>query len=507
MLNTNKCSSSIKLIHLNVNSIINKLYDIDQILSSNQVDVLMLSETKLDDEIPNSFYQNNNYFKLRLDRNSKGGGLLVFIKNGLMLTKSKFFSNIELIYFQLKISSQVYNFIYCYRQPILNEIVYLYRLESILHSLNLNDPLFIVGDLNMNILNNENSNLNSFLANNELMNFIDSPTRTSSKYCSYSKKVINCQTLIDVVIHNGNLIVDSNVIECPFSDHDFVVVQLKILKPVEIYKTINCRNLNSKNLTIINELIEKGNFKLISEIDDINQKWTFVKNEITNILNQVAPEKTIRLRQSNIFPWFDDELLYTRYRRDSNYKRFAQTGDYFYRAEFLFFKKLYQSQHDSKMIDFFKNQNPQDFKNSKQFWRFYSSRIKIKSDNSSKDSISHIIVDEHSVSDKNQISELFNCFFTSIKTSSSISLEESVKRVDNQMKSMIDILKIKPPGFKFSLTNASEIESLTNELVNSTNPGCCEISARLLKNGNKKLFNIIAYVFNSCLIKSTIPDE
>ena len=108
-MNTNKCSSSIKLIHLNVNSIINKLYDIDQILSSNQVDVLMLSETKLDDEIPNSFYQNNNYFKLRLDRNSKGGGLLVFFKNGLVLTKSKFFSNIELFYFQFYLLLQTTN--------------------------------------------------------------------------------------------------------------------------------------------------------------------------------------------------------------------------------------------------------------------------------------------------------------------------------------------------------------------------------------------------------------
>ena len=126
----------------------------------------MISETKLDDSVPNSFYTNTQYQKLRLDRDTKSGGLVIFIKNGLTITKSKLFNNIELIYFQVKVLSQTYNFIYCYRRPVSNEKEFLDHLESVIHTLNLNEPLFIIGDLNMNILNDANSNLTSFMDNN-----------------------------------------------------------------------------------------------------------------------------------------------------------------------------------------------------------------------------------------------------------------------------------------------------------------------------------------------------
>ena len=54
----------------------------------------------------------------------------------------------ELISFQIRLNKQLYNFVYPYRAPNLNESVFFDQLEDFLYTLNLNEPLFIVGDLN-----------------------------------------------------------------------------------------------------------------------------------------------------------------------------------------------------------------------------------------------------------------------------------------------------------------------------------------------------------------------
>ena len=113
------------------------MYEVDEILNTKKFDLVCFSETKLDDSIPNSFYNNNFYYKIRLDRSRHGGGLIVFIKNSIVCTKSILLEDIELIYYQLKIKSQKYNFVYCYKAPNIKEQEFLDKLEEFIHSLNL----------------------------------------------------------------------------------------------------------------------------------------------------------------------------------------------------------------------------------------------------------------------------------------------------------------------------------------------------------------------------------
>ena len=66
--------------HLNINSIRNK-FEMLFISVAQNVDILMLSETKLDSTFP-SIQSLINGFSIphRLDRNSKGGGILLYVK-------------------------------------------------------------------------------------------------------------------------------------------------------------------------------------------------------------------------------------------------------------------------------------------------------------------------------------------------------------------------------------------------------------------------------------------
>ena len=76
---------------LNINSIRNRLGDVDNIVDGN-VDILYIVETKLDEHFPNNqFVLMGFHLPYRLDITDKKGGLIVFVKShiqeGLMILK------------------------------------------------------------------------------------------------------------------------------------------------------------------------------------------------------------------------------------------------------------------------------------------------------------------------------------------------------------------------------------------------------------------------------------
>ena len=79
--------------HLNINSIRNK-FDALSLIVKNNVDILMISETKLDDSFPTAQLLLHAFSApYRFDRNSKSSGILLYIEEDipsrLLNSKSK----------------------------------------------------------------------------------------------------------------------------------------------------------------------------------------------------------------------------------------------------------------------------------------------------------------------------------------------------------------------------------------------------------------------------------
>jgi hypothetical protein len=69
------------IIHLNINLIYNKIFEVKNLLDLCEFDLVMINESKLGEMVPNSSI-NHRYFKvLRRDRNRNGGGIIIFVKN------------------------------------------------------------------------------------------------------------------------------------------------------------------------------------------------------------------------------------------------------------------------------------------------------------------------------------------------------------------------------------------------------------------------------------------
>ena len=143
------------LAHLNINSIRNKF---DQLVNGikGNIDVLMISETKLDDSFPSMQFLIEGYGPpYRLDRNSHGGGILVYVREDILckLIPMKN-STIEGFFLELNLKSKKW-LISCSYNPHRNFISY--HLNSIGKNL---DPLsgsyeniFLMGDFNTDMGN------------------------------------------------------------------------------------------------------------------------------------------------------------------------------------------------------------------------------------------------------------------------------------------------------------------------------------------------------------------
>ena len=69
--------------HLNINSIRNKFQSLVTFVGNN-LDILMISETKIDDTFPESQFLIEGFSKpFRLDRTAKGGGILLYIREDI----------------------------------------------------------------------------------------------------------------------------------------------------------------------------------------------------------------------------------------------------------------------------------------------------------------------------------------------------------------------------------------------------------------------------------------
>jgi len=170
----------------------------------------MVNESKLDSSTPDSFYRNAGYFIRRLDRNSNGGGVLVFIRNEYKLLKFECSSEFEIMFFQIKIQNQIINFISTYKPPSTINQNYLDHLEDFLFKhTDKDDPLFIIGDLNMDLVSDKGDELRDFLTTNDLKNYVVEHTRVQTNYFEKKQKHMTSKTLIDVILHNKSNIIQT----------------------------------------------------------------------------------------------------------------------------------------------------------------------------------------------------------------------------------------------------------------------------------------------------------
>ena len=109
------------LSYLNINSLRYKIVDLRHILEQTGIEIVAVSETKLSEEFPDSqfFIDGYTFPAYRRDRNSYGGGLIVFTRKDLITKRiiELESTEIEVICLELTIAKRKWAIFSVYRPP------------------------------------------------------------------------------------------------------------------------------------------------------------------------------------------------------------------------------------------------------------------------------------------------------------------------------------------------------------------------------------------------------
>ena len=159
--------------HININSIRNKFEPLVKYVGNN-LDILMVSETKIDDTFPESQFLIEGFSTpYRLDRTAKGGGILVYIRQDIpskYIKKLTVNESFEGFFVEINLRSKKW-LLGCSYNPHKEKIIsHLNNLSTALDKLCTNyENIILLGDFNVEV---EEKNMFEFMNLCNLRNLI-----------------------------------------------------------------------------------------------------------------------------------------------------------------------------------------------------------------------------------------------------------------------------------------------------------------------------------------------
>lgn len=149
----NEISCQLSLIHMNIRSLrknfVTLLSHINQI--QNKISLLILTETNITDN-ENDLYKIHGFNALFLNRDGRGGGIAVYIKDDINFEVNEIEANsFETISIDLSINNKTTSFISVYRPPHLNINHFIIELDQAISKFNKKNDTIVVGDMNIDI--------------------------------------------------------------------------------------------------------------------------------------------------------------------------------------------------------------------------------------------------------------------------------------------------------------------------------------------------------------------
>ena len=123
-----KYSKNLIISHYNVNSIRHKFCEISPIMNEIGADILAIAESKLDDSFPSEQFSTPNYKLHRQDRDSHGGGIMIYV-NGciphrLIKDHTGVYMGIEFMTLEISVKSSKWKLCYIYKPPRVTEKIF-----------------------------------------------------------------------------------------------------------------------------------------------------------------------------------------------------------------------------------------------------------------------------------------------------------------------------------------------------------------------------------------------
>ena len=488
-------------------------------------DILVLAETKLDDQFfKTQFFLNQYYEPTRKDFSKTSGGLIEYIRNGIIRKRLPQYElkDFESISSELTINKEKWFLLSFYRtERKENRLTNIKRFfENLSHIMNeitgKYDNIILMGDINIDTKSKKSigyKELSSFIDLYNLSNLIKTPT------CHFK----DSSTSIDIILTSkSRRFFNSNSFELGISDcHSLITTFLRSkisrLKPKSItYRS--CKNYDKEIFKCdLNSKLETF------EITDVNESFNNLTNIITSSLDCHAPLKKKKLR-GNQASFMNIELSKAIMNRSRLKSRYLKTKNTIDKINFKKQRNACVKLKRKAIAKDFSEASSDLKKNSKPFY----TKIKPYMTNKGALASDDIILCEKDkfIDNDLEISNIFINYYTNIVNDTLGKPPENIAdtlgfttdrnyiidKITDAYKTHKSICKIKEvhgqeKSFNFRQVTESEINKILKKLDITKAVGYDTIPAKFLRDAADVLTKPLTELINKCIIESTFPSK
>ena len=478
---------SIKVGHLNIFHLANKITDLSAYFSSSEhFHIFGISETRLGSHIPDETVEIPNYTLFRKDASkSKETGLAAYVHHSishLVRRRADLEPNdVECLILEFKNGDKnrpVY-ITQVYRNPSENYEWY----DKFLHLADLiglpkNDTL-LLGDFNIDMLKSQNAwdcSLQLF----GLEQFIKQPTRITA----------STATLLDHIYSNcPENVKDASVGDLSISDHFPVTCNWLLKIPIDLkngHTTTTFRSFKNFNKDAFLYDLSLTRFDLIYSITDPEAALCLWYALFNAVLDKHAPVRTRRVKSSIRPPWLTHDLMKAMKERDKLKKK-QRFDDY--RMQKKCIKKLVMKSKESLIKRTIKD------KDTASIWRALAQVTKGRNQNKQN------LPPNINANDLNQ-------HFLSIteKYLPSQTTDDCYIFPDN-LKQFCSERLTKSPPFNIPSLMPHEVGRFIKNMKNKNSSGPDDISPTVLKLAEPYIVESLTYIYNLCISSNIFPSE
>ena len=494
----------ISIAHLNINSIRNKFDDLRNLVVGN-IDILLISETKIDASFPKKQFIIDGYtLPYRLDKSEKSGGLLLYVREDIASRAVKTNFTKEGIFLELNFKKRKwlmfggYNPNKCFINEYLKELGQ--QMDNLIRSY---DNLLIIGDLNSEL---SEIGMQDFCSMYNLQNLIKVPT------CYKNPLNPSC---IDLMLTNRpGFFQHSQVFETGLSDfHKLTVTVMKMsylkLKP----KIISYRDYKHFN----NEHFRRDFLNALECNQGLNSSYEIFEGIFMTILNDHAPKKLKYLR-GNQQPFMNKDLSKAIMHRSRLRNKYLKERSVINRSMYVTQRNYCVNLLRKVKRKYYSSIDISNIHDNKKFWKmvkpFFTDKINTNE---------QITLLENNVliTDSANVAQIMVDYFSNVVESLEIpenidllnmtdSIEDPIEKAILKYKRHPSIIKIDNKGIRgnFSITHTT-VQNVTDIIMNiDINKATSKESlpAKILKT-NVDLFSpILCNYFNSGVTNSSFPN-
>ena len=331
-----KHSSTLNIGHINIRSLRHKLCEVESIMIEQQLDILAVSETWLDNSVSDLEVHIRGTILYRRDRPcmtscscltacgpcKKGGGVCLYVKETLRVSLDERYSHdaLELLCIRCTPQRGSEILIGCIYRPPGQSVDYWDSLAAAVDCADC-EELYLLGDLNVNFLDKQSSTYkalyHTILLPLNLSNLVNAPTRITRQ----------TQTSIDCILTNSEDATTASVFDCEFSDHRIITTSVPItsLQPdTPDHKPRQpSRDYSSFCMQEFHKLLKSVSLHSFSSTNPHQMAAEWVKkfncalDELAPIVSRRAGRPTSKER----CPFMTEELLHMIRQRKSAFRR------------------------------------------------------------------------------------------------------------------------------------------------------------------------------------------